>query len=643
MAPPSATALLVVVGLSLAACERGAPALTCSAPASDAKPLLRGAASASSAEPILLAANEESKPEQPSAMTKGAGLGTAADARPRRRRFRGVIAYALWFFFGMSGAHHLYLGRNREALLCSLSCGGFGLGWLADAWRIPRYLRELARAEAGPAACIAGPASDDLEASSDAVSTATNATTPAPADLEAPAAAVAAPSAAVVKATNTGSAEAEGAAGRLGCMAGACRLVFRLAWRLMFGAWLTLHAANLTPDRVLNARGVFRRAASAAIYTTIALATVALTTPLPAALPSAPIASSSFTAASLIDTLRSTLPPTPADLATVAGSLVTVAGSLVTAARSAIPRAIPTAIAARPKTVGATLLAALCEATYATSPNGRGTLPLLTAVIGATLPTWRQSLPHADPPKRSLKAGMATMGYATLFWVLALLGALNKFDVAVTVDGSERSINALRLLGCSMCAARPDRFFHMLRTLTEHMCIKRRLEGALNTQFERLCVLPQTINRCFDWDVAGTRWQRVGLSLPEAYAALGVSRFASSREIKAAYRQAALANHPDKVDAPSGSAAAEEAAMTFMKAQKAYDRIMESRKPPSPPPPTSPAPAKQKPSYYYGGSTGYRDQKPGDRRRTRGRSSSSSSSRKKSSGSSQASRSKPRK
>ena len=47
----------------------------------------------------------------------------------------------------MSGAHHLYLGRNRAALVCSLSCGGFGLGWLADAVRIPRYVRELADAE----------------------------------------------------------------------------------------------------------------------------------------------------------------------------------------------------------------------------------------------------------------------------------------------------------------------------------------------------------------------------------------------------------------------------------------------------------------------------------------------------------------
>ena len=126
-------------------------------------------------------------------------------------------------------------------------------------------------------------------------------------------------------------------------------------------------------------------------------------------------------------------------------------------------------------------------------------------------------------------------------------------------------------------------------TRREHDCIKHQLERTLRLSFERLCVLPQHLNKCFDWDVAGTRWQRVGMSLAEAYGALGVRRGASVKDVKAAFHRVALHNHPDKVTAPPGSAAAEEAALHFMKSQKAFETIMEARraKPPSsPPPPT---------------------------------------------------------
>ena len=106
------------------------------------------------------------------------------------------------------------------------------------------------------------------------------------------------------------------------------------------------------------------------------------------------------------------------------------------------------------------------------------------------------------------------------------------------------------------------------------------------------------MHRCLDWDVSGTRWQRVGLSLSEAYEALGVRPRTSTREIKAAYHRMALANHPDKLKQTGASAAdAEEAALVFMKAQKAFERIMETRRPksagapPASPPPTA-APTK---------------------------------------------------
>ena len=108
------------------------------------------------------------------------------------------------------------------------------------------------------------------------------------------------------------------------------------------------------------------------------------------------------------------------------------------------------------------------------------------------------------------------------------------------------------------CALRPDRLGHMLRTLTEHVCIKRRLEAAMHRQFDRLCLLPAHVNKCFDWDVAGTRWQRVGLSLAEAYKALGLRTRASNKDVRVAYHRMALANHPDKV-AGKGKAAEAEA------------------------------------------------------------------------------------
>ena len=62
--------------------------------------------------------------------------------------FRMLVAYVLWALFGIFGAHHLYLGRNCEALVSSISLNGFLLGWVRDAFRIPSYVRQLGQAEA---------------------------------------------------------------------------------------------------------------------------------------------------------------------------------------------------------------------------------------------------------------------------------------------------------------------------------------------------------------------------------------------------------------------------------------------------------------------------------------------------------------
>ena len=169
---------------------------------------------------------------------------------------------------------------------------------------------------------------------------------------------------------------------------------------------------------------------------------------------------------------------------------------------------------------------------------------------------------------------------ALTFWLLVLFGTYA--NVSITLDGSPSTISALNLASCASCALRPDRLLHMLRTLTEHSCIKRRLERFLRKQFDRLCLLPNQINKCFDWDLTGTRWQRIGLSLSAT--STSASTHASTKEVKKAFHKTALANHPDKVTAPMGAAEAEEAATKFMKAQKAFEKIMEAkgeRKPPS--------------------------------------------------------------
>ena len=54
-----------------------------------------------------------------------------------------VVAYVLWFFFGIFGVHHFYLKRDRHAFVWWSTLGGlFGLGWIRDLWRIPDYVKE---------------------------------------------------------------------------------------------------------------------------------------------------------------------------------------------------------------------------------------------------------------------------------------------------------------------------------------------------------------------------------------------------------------------------------------------------------------------------------------------------------------------
>uniref|UniRef100_A0A8V5GZE3 DnaJ homolog subfamily C member 22 n=1 Tax=Melopsittacus undulatus TaxID=13146 RepID=A0A8V5GZE3_MELUD len=51
-----------------------------------------------------------------------------------------LVAYGLWALGGPLGLHHLYLGRDSHALLWMLTLGGFGAGWLWDAWHLPSWV-----------------------------------------------------------------------------------------------------------------------------------------------------------------------------------------------------------------------------------------------------------------------------------------------------------------------------------------------------------------------------------------------------------------------------------------------------------------------------------------------------------------------
>lgn len=53
-----------------------------------------------------------------------------------------IWAYVLWLFGGVVGLHHFYLRRDRHAFVWWTTLGGFGIGWLGEIFRIPRYVRD---------------------------------------------------------------------------------------------------------------------------------------------------------------------------------------------------------------------------------------------------------------------------------------------------------------------------------------------------------------------------------------------------------------------------------------------------------------------------------------------------------------------
>lgn len=45
-----------------------------------------------------------------------------------------LMAYLLWFFFGLLGVHRFYLGRPISGVIYLLTAGLAGVGWIFDAF-----------------------------------------------------------------------------------------------------------------------------------------------------------------------------------------------------------------------------------------------------------------------------------------------------------------------------------------------------------------------------------------------------------------------------------------------------------------------------------------------------------------------------
>lgn len=53
------------------------------------------------------------------------------------------VAYLLWFFFGILGVHHFYLGKVGRGLLWLLTGGLLGIGLLVDLFTLPSQVRQV--------------------------------------------------------------------------------------------------------------------------------------------------------------------------------------------------------------------------------------------------------------------------------------------------------------------------------------------------------------------------------------------------------------------------------------------------------------------------------------------------------------------
>jgi TM2 domain-containing membrane protein YozV len=52
-----------------------------------------------------------------------------------------ALAYVLWFFLGIFGAHRFYLGKVGTGILFLLTGGIFAIGWIVDAFTLASQVR----------------------------------------------------------------------------------------------------------------------------------------------------------------------------------------------------------------------------------------------------------------------------------------------------------------------------------------------------------------------------------------------------------------------------------------------------------------------------------------------------------------------
>lgn len=54
-----------------------------------------------------------------------------------------AVSYILWFFLGVLGVHHFYLGKVGRGVLWLLTGGLLGIGLIVDLFTLPSQVRQI--------------------------------------------------------------------------------------------------------------------------------------------------------------------------------------------------------------------------------------------------------------------------------------------------------------------------------------------------------------------------------------------------------------------------------------------------------------------------------------------------------------------